>query len=181
MQSESNEPISKLITNYAGAVLFIIVASRVSDVVRSDPLPFNIWLGLLQTGIIRGGIYALIALGYTLVYGILFMINFAHGEIMMLGAYGGWLGLMYMVNGGERSFEAGAASVASVLVPMGVVLLFLPIEDIAGRFRKRSLAENVVAAPRWRVTMLSLPIRILLGAAVGYGALLGLGLTAPHI
>ncbi len=180
-KSESNEPISKLITNYAGAVLFIIVASRVSKVVQAEPLPFNIWLGLLQTGIIRGGIYALIALGYTLVYGILFMINFAHGEIMMLGAYGGWLGLMYMVNGGERSFEAGAASVASILVPLGVVLLFLPLEDIAGRFRKRTSAEDVVAAPRWRVTMLSLPIRILLGAAVGYGALLGLGLTAPHI
>ena len=34
--------------------------------------------------------YALIAIGYTLVYGILFMINFAHGEVMMLGAFGGY-------------------------------------------------------------------------------------------
>ena len=34
--------------------------------------------------------YALIAIGYTLVYGILFMINFAHGEVMMIGAFGGY-------------------------------------------------------------------------------------------
>jgi branched-chain amino acid transport system permease protein len=181
MQSEGNEPISRLITNYAGAVLFIIVASRVSSVVQDEPLPFNIWMGLLQTGLIRGGIYALIALGYTLVYGILFMINFAHGEVMMFGAYGGWLGLMYMLDGGERSFEAGAATIAVWLVPLVVAVLFLPLEDIAARFRKRTAAEDVVAAPRWRITMLSLPVRVLLGLAVGYGALQALGNNAPHI
>lgn len=38
-------------------------------------------------GITLGSIYALIALGYTMVYGVLFMINFAHSEIFMLGAY----------------------------------------------------------------------------------------------
>ena len=38
-------------------------------------------------GLNSGSIYALIAIGYTLVYGILKLINFAHGEIMMFGAY----------------------------------------------------------------------------------------------
>ena len=46
-------------------------------------------------GLTIGGIYALIALGYTLVYGILFMINFAHGEIFMFGAFGGYAVLSY--------------------------------------------------------------------------------------
>lgn len=41
----------------------------------------------LVYGILTGSIYALIALGYTMVYGILKLINFAHGEIFMLGAY----------------------------------------------------------------------------------------------
>jgi branched-chain amino acid transport system permease protein len=41
-------------------------------------------------GIALGTIYGLVALGYTMVYGILFMINFAHGEIFMIGAYVGW-------------------------------------------------------------------------------------------
>jgi branched-chain amino acid transport system permease protein len=40
-------------------------------------------------GLTLGGIYALIALGYTMVYGILKFINFAHGEILMIGAYSG--------------------------------------------------------------------------------------------
>ncbi len=45
------------------------------------------FLGLLVSGLIKGSIYALIALGYTMVYGIIQLINFAHGEIYMLGAF----------------------------------------------------------------------------------------------
>ncbi|NJL57353.1 branched-chain amino acid ABC transporter permease, partial [bacterium] len=41
----------------------------------------------LTFGLAQGSIYALIALGYTLVYGILLMINFAHGEVYMAGAF----------------------------------------------------------------------------------------------
>jgi branched-chain amino acid transport system permease protein len=41
----------------------------------------------LVNGILLGSIYALIALGYTMVYGVLKLINFAHGEVFMLGAY----------------------------------------------------------------------------------------------
>jgi len=45
----------------------------------------------LINGLTLGGIYALIALGYTMVYGILKFINFAHGDIMMFGSYAGLL------------------------------------------------------------------------------------------
>ncbi|MEM7343033.1 MAG: branched-chain amino acid ABC transporter permease [Chloroflexota bacterium] len=45
------------------------------------------WLDFFTFGLTQGSIYALIALGYTLVYGILFMINFAHGEVFMAGAF----------------------------------------------------------------------------------------------
>jgi branched-chain amino acid transport system permease protein len=48
------------------------------------------WLRFLISGLVIGGVYALIAIGYTLVYGILFMINFAHGEVMMLGTFAGY-------------------------------------------------------------------------------------------
>jgi branched-chain amino acid transport system permease protein len=44
-------------------------------------------LEILINGLARGSIYALVALGYTMVYGILGMINFAHGEIFMIGMY----------------------------------------------------------------------------------------------
>src|SRR3972149_7629074 len=46
-----------------------------------------IWLDLTVTGLALGGVYALIALGYTLVYGILRMINFAHSEVFMSGPF----------------------------------------------------------------------------------------------
>lgn len=47
----------------------------------------NIFLQQLINGLSVGSIYAVIALGYTMVYGIIRLINFAHGEIMMMGAY----------------------------------------------------------------------------------------------
>lgn len=45
------------------------------------------WVTLVFAGLAQGSVYALIALGYTLVYGILLMINFAHGDIYMAGAF----------------------------------------------------------------------------------------------
>ena len=45
------------------------------------------FLELFLGGLTRGSIYALIALGYTMVYGIIELINFAHGEIYMIGAF----------------------------------------------------------------------------------------------
>ena len=44
----------------------------------------------LVFGLALGTVYGLIAIGYTMVYGVLFMINFAHGEVFMIGAYIGW-------------------------------------------------------------------------------------------
>ncbi|MEN6327098.1 MAG: branched-chain amino acid ABC transporter permease, partial [Syntrophomonas sp.] len=47
----------------------------------------------LANGLSLGAIYALIALGYTMVYGIIMLINFAHGDIMMVGAYVGFFSI----------------------------------------------------------------------------------------
>ena len=66
----------------------------------------------LINGLSLGSIYALIALGYTMVYGILKFINFAHGEIFMLGAFSG----LYL---------ARAFGVDSPDIPMAVVILIL--------------------------------------------------------
>ena len=56
----------------------------------------NLILAQLVNGITLGGMYALIALGYTLVYGILLMINFAHSELFMVGAFVG-LGVLTLL------------------------------------------------------------------------------------
>ena len=50
-------------------------------------MKFEFFLELFVGGLTRGSIYALIALGYTMVYGIIKLINFAHGEIYMIGAF----------------------------------------------------------------------------------------------
>ena len=47
------------------------------------------WLSFVVFGLTMGAVYALVALGYTMVYGILRMINFAHGDVMMVGAFAG--------------------------------------------------------------------------------------------
>jgi branched-chain amino acid transport system permease protein len=49
--------------------------------------PIETWIDLIITGLALGGVYALIALGYTLVYGVLRMINFAHSEVFMSGPF----------------------------------------------------------------------------------------------
>ena len=50
-------------------------------------MDFTTFLSYCLAGISIGGIYALIAIGYTMVYGILRLINFAHGDIFMMAAY----------------------------------------------------------------------------------------------
>ena len=54
---------------------------------EADLFKMDYFLELFLGGLTRGSIYALIALGYTMVYGIIELINFAHGEIYMIGAF----------------------------------------------------------------------------------------------
>jgi len=51
----------------------------------------ELFINQLINGLNAGSIYALVAVGYTMVYGIIRLINFAHGEIMMFGAYFAYL------------------------------------------------------------------------------------------
>ncbi len=74
----------------AAVLVFALLFWRVGAVATISQFGADTWLRLAVSGLILGGMYALIAIGYTLVYGILFMINFAHGEVMMIGAFGGY-------------------------------------------------------------------------------------------
>jgi branched-chain amino acid transport system permease protein len=92
------------------------------------------WMDFVVFGIARGSIYALIALGYTMVYGILRMINFAHSEIFMSGAFGGYFLANAMSHTGFLDKNPVLGLIAAVLVGMsvsaGVALL---VERIAYR------------------------------------------------
>lgn len=56
-------------------------------------MSFSLFLQHLANGISLGSLYALIAIGYTMVYGILRLINFAHGDVVMVGAYVAFYGV----------------------------------------------------------------------------------------
>ena len=84
-------------------------------VVVQQTYGLDTWVRFLISGVILGGVYAIIALGYTLVYGILFMINFAHGDVMMLGAFAGYFTLEALNGAGWLNRGVGAA-VLSILL-----------------------------------------------------------------
>ena len=54
------------------------------------------WLELIASGVITGGVYALVALGLNLQYGLMRILNVAHGEFLMLGAFVTWTALTYL-------------------------------------------------------------------------------------
>lgn len=74
-----------------GAIFIGYLVWRFYDLFIANPIygP-ETWVQFAFAGVILGSVYAIIAIGYTLVYGILFMINFAHGDIMMIGSFGGY-------------------------------------------------------------------------------------------
>ena len=88
------------------------------------------FLQQLVNGISLGSIYALIALGYTMVYGVLRLINFAHGDVYMLGAYAGYY-LSRKLKGDEPSL------VNALLVMLGAMLACAIIGIIIERFAYR--------------------------------------------
>lgn len=66
-------------------IAFIVIG--LYNTIVSNTYSSEQWATLVFAGLAQGSIYALIALGYTLVYGVLLMINFAHGEVFMAGAF----------------------------------------------------------------------------------------------
>jgi branched-chain amino acid transport system permease protein len=78
----------------------------------------SFWVDQFTNGLTTGSIYALIALGYTMVYGILQMINFAHGEVFMIGAFAGY-GVMTAMGGNELS--GAMIALAIVLATAGAM------------------------------------------------------------
>jgi branched-chain amino acid transport system permease protein len=101
---------------------------------RSGQFTADTWQSLIQAGIALGSVYALIAMGYTLVYGILFMINFAHGEVFMWGTFTSFFAAIALNEVGMMDtapwLAFGLVLLTSMLVSMLVAIL---LERIAYR------------------------------------------------
>ena len=81
-----------------------------------------LFLNQLINGLHIGSIYALIALGYTMVYGIVKLINFAHGDIIMVGAY---VSLLLITNSGLPYYLAFPAAVAGNIIPAPFIIVYI--------------------------------------------------------
>lgn len=83
----------------------------------------------LVNGVMLGGVYALIAIGYTLIFGVLGMLHLAHGEVFMVGAFIGLVAATYF---------SGQVVVAIVAAMLGTGILGLLIERVAFRPLRRA-------------------------------------------
>ena len=94
------------------------------------------FLSYLINGISMGSIYAIIALGYTMVYGIAKMLNFAHGDVIMVGAYVSFYATSFatgsVLGDNPSALAVGGATLVSVLLAMIVcTVLGIIIEGLA--------------------------------------------------
>jgi branched-chain amino acid transport system permease protein len=142
------------------------------------------FLQQLINGISLGAIYSLIALGYTMVYGVLKLINFAHGDVYMVGAFMGY----YLANGlGARGAQAigmsadgliargllgGGALEPSLITALAVMLLAMAICAALGIVIERFAYRPVRKYSRLTALITAIGVSLLLenGGQVVFGA-----------
>jgi branched-chain amino acid transport system permease protein len=133
---------TKLAMWLIGLVILAVVIYGAINTLIWGQYTFAQWLDLSIYGIAQGGIYALIALGYTLVYGILRMINFAHSEVFMAGPFIGYFVITAMNQAGwfDRGWGLTIAGLAIILmIAMAVSLVIaVGLERIAYRPLRRA-------------------------------------------
>src|SRR5437870_6760201 len=83
------------------------------------------FLQQLVNGITWGSVYALIALGYTMVYGILRLINFAHGDVYMLGAFFAYFAARFLGASTNPSPFRAVLVLISAMVGCGIIGFFI--------------------------------------------------------
>ena len=119
------------------------------------------FLQQLVNGVTWGSVYALIALGYTMVYGILRLINFAHGDVYMLGAFAG-LYLSRLLHAGQ---DPSPAKAVAVLLGSMLICAFL------GMLIERLAYKPVRKSPRLSALITAIGVSLLLenGGALVFG------------
>jgi len=132
------------------------------------------FLQQLINGISQGSAYALIALGYTMVYGVLRLINFAHSDVYMIGAFAGY----YLANADFVQSGLGSSLLAAVFIMLGAMAICACVGMLIERFAYRpgrspvrfvlAFWFAVLGAGFGQMIGQSL-VATLLGAAVGAG------------
>ena len=116
----------------------------------------DILLQQLANGLILGSFYALVALGYTMVYGIIKLLNFAHGDLYMIGAFIGFLFLSVLSPLIGDSWVGILCSMVLSMIAVG--LLGVLIQRIA--------YQPMLSAPRLSILITALAVSMILSNAV---------------
>lgn len=93
----------------------------------------------LVNGLILGSVYALIALGYTMVYGIIKLINFAHGDLYMMGAFIGY----YLISTFQMNFFVALLLTMVLTAALGVLIEFLAYRPLRNSTRIAALITAI--------------------------------------
>ena len=116
----------------------------------------DILLQQLANGLILGSFYALVALGYTMVYGIIKLLNFAHGDLYMIGAFIGFLFLSVL---SPLIGDSWVGILCSMVLSMIAVGLF-------GVLIQRIAYQPMLSAPRLSILITALAVSMILSNAV---------------
>jgi branched-chain amino acid transport system permease protein len=132
------------------------------------------FLQQLINGVSQGAAYALIALGYTMVYGILRLINFAHGDVYMVGAFMGY----YLGNSAWIQATFGTSIFSAVVVMIGSMAICAVLGILIERFAYRPGRGIARFTPAFWLGILGASIGQMLGgnpASLAGGAAAGVG------
>lgn len=129
-------------------VVLVVVVGTIGALIK-DRYTAAQWFDFLMFGLTIGSIYAQIALGYTMVYGVLRLINFAHGDFVMCGAFAGYFVAMPLENSGflENHPVLGMTAILAVAMIVSTSIALLT-ERIAYRpFRRvQGMAAPLICA-----------------------------------
>lgn len=144
--------LGRAIRAVIGIVVLVWMVMRMYDVLFVKmPYGPDTWVRFAITGLIIGGMYALIAIGYTLVYGILGMINFAHGEVMMIGTFGGYFVLEGLKTISTPTAENPNLNFLNANPLLSILLAFLvgtAVASLTGYFLEKIAYRPLRNAPR---------------------------------
>ena len=139
MRKRAPLDLTRSVITAIGVTLLAYVCLRAALTVVRGSYSATTYASQLIFGLAQGGIYALVALGYTLVYGILFMINFAHGEIFMGGTYVGYFVIDACARSGLLAQKPGLALILTAITAMATsVTMAVLLERVAYRPLRRA-------------------------------------------
>jgi branched-chain amino acid transport system permease protein len=141
--AQARQPFSRrlLLERYLPYALLVVIGLWIAFKAVSQPASF---FTVLFIGVNQGALYALVALGYTLVYGIIELINFAHGDLFMLGTVGSG----FLIVNWLHQTVAGVGSLVIMILAMFVVMAAAAgLNTLAERVAYRRLRRAPKLAP----------------------------------